>query len=189
MKSPYNFIVSPYGDKYNNTRKVGGEDFIVNTSLEIAKYVNRLGIVDALPINYDGDINVGDVVVLHHNIFRVYFDMKGRQTNSPEFFRDGVFIVSPDRIYMYKRNDGEWNPHLKFCFVKPIETIQDELLYNVEKEEKHSGILIYPNKTQEELGFKKGDLVAFTKNSEYEFEIDNEKLYRMTDRDVVLKLS
>lgn len=189
MKSPYNFIISPYGDKYNNTKKINGEEFVVNTSLEIAKYVNRLGVVEALPINYEGDICVGDIVVLHHNIFRVYYDMKGRQTNSPEYFRDGIFIVNPSRIYMYKRNDGEWNPHLNYCFVLPTETIQEEgKLFDVEKEEKHTGYLVYPSKQQEEIGFKKGDLIAFTKNSEYAFEIDNQKLYRMHERDVVLKL-
>jgi hypothetical protein len=190
MKSPYNFIISPYGDKYSNTKTINGEEFIVNTSLEIAKYVNRLGIVEALPINYEGDICIGDTVIIHHNVFRVYYDMKGRQTNSPEYFRDGVFIVSPDRIYMYKRNNTQWNPHLNFCFVLPIETIQEEgKLFDIEKEEKHTGYLLYPSKKQEEIGFKKGDLIAFTKNSEYAFEIDEQKLYRMHDRDVVLKLN
>jgi len=189
VKSPYNFVISPYGGKYNNTKNIGGVEFIVNTSLELAKYVNRLGIVEALPIHYNGDISIGDIVVLHHNIFRIYFDMKGRQTNSPEYFRDGIFIVSPERIYMYKKNKGEWTPHLNFCFVKPIKNTQQSILYDLDKEENHIGELIYINNKLLSLGFKKGDLVAFTKNSEYEFEIDNEKLYRMTDRDVVLKLN
>lgn len=189
MKSPYNFVVSPYGDKYSNTKEISGEKFIVNTSLEIAKYVNRFAIVDELPIYYEGDIKKGDIVILHHNIFRIYFDMKGRQTNSPEYFRDGVFIVSPDRIYMYKHNEGEWNPHLNFCFVKPIETIQDKVLHDTSKEEKHTGYLVYPNKKLIEQGFSKGDLVAFKKDSEYAFEVDDEKLYRMYDRDILLKLN
>ena len=189
MKSPYNFVVSPYGEKYSNTKEISGEKFIVNTSLEIAKYVNRFAIVDELPIYYEGDIKKGDIVILHHNIFRIYFDMKGRQTNSPEYFRDGVFIVSPDRIYMYKHNEGEWNPHLNFCFVKPIETIQDKVLHDTSKEEKHTGYLVYPNKKLIEQGFSKGDLVAFKKDSEYAFEVDDEKLYRMYDRDILLKLN
>jgi len=191
MKSPYNFVVSPYGDKYTNTKTINGEEFVINTSLEIAKYVNRFAIVDELPIYYEGDISVGDIVILHHNIFRIYFDMQGRQTNSPEYFRDGVFIVSPERIYMYKKNNEkeEWHPHLNFCFVKSIETIQDELLHNTDKEEKHTGYLVYPNKKLIEDGFSKGDLIAFKKNSEYAFEVDDEKLYRMYDRDILLKLN
>jgi len=188
MKSPYNFILSPLGKEYNNTVDIGGVEFVVNTSLEIAKYVNRLATVIELPIYYNGSINIGDIVVIHHNVFRTYYDMKGRQTHSPEFFRDNLYVVSPERIYMYNRNN-EWKSHLNYCFVKPIDTIQDEVLYNTNKEEKHTGILIHLTDSQIELGFKKNDLVAFTKNSEYAFEIDGEKLYRMYDRDVVLKLN
>jgi hypothetical protein len=49
MKSPYNFIVSPLGDKYNNTKNIGGEEVFVNTSLDLANYVNRLAIVVETP--------------------------------------------------------------------------------------------------------------------------------------------
>lgn len=189
MKSPYNFIVFPIGDNYNNTLNINGVEVTINTSLDSAKYVNRIAMVRELPIYYNGDILVGDIVVLHHNVFRTYHDMKGRQTKSPEYFRDDTYIVSPERIYLYKRN-GKWNSHLNYCFVKPIDTIQDELLHRIEKEEKHSGVVIYPTKFQQEkLNIKSGSKVAFTKNSEYEFEIDGEKLYRMYDRDVVIELN
>lgn len=189
MKSPFNFIVSPLGENYINTKKIGGENVFFNTSLDLAKYVNRLAVVVETPIYYNGDIKEGDVVVLHHNIFRTYHDMKGRQTKSPEFFRDDLYIVSPERIYLYK-SDNQWKSHLNYCFVKPIERIQNEILHSVDKEEKHIGVVIYPSKNQEEkLNIKNGTIVAFTKNSEYEFEIDNEKLYRMADRDVVIELN
>jgi len=190
MKSPYNFIISPYGSKYNNTKNIGGVEFTINTSLELAKYVNRLGIVESLPIHYSGDICVGDIVVLHHNIFRIYFDMRGRPTTSPEFFRDGVYIVSPERIYLSRNvNGNDWTSHLNYCFVKPIDNTQEGILYDLEKEEKHIGELVYANEKLLSIGFKKGDMIAFKKNSEYEFEIDDEKLYRMSDSDIVLKLN
>ncbi len=188
MKSPYNFIVSPFGEQYKNTKNIGGVELIVNTSMEIAKYVNREAVVIELPIYYEGDIKVGDIVIIHHNIFRTYYDMKGRQTRSPEYFRDDIYIVNPERIYLYKR-DGIWKSHLNYCFVKPISTIQDSEMFNTDKEQKHTGELVYLSKKQEEEGFKKGDMIAFTKNSEYGFEIDDEKLYRMYDRDVVIKLN
>jgi hypothetical protein len=115
--------------------------------------------------------------------------MKGRQTKSPEFFRDDLYILSPERIYLYKRN-GIWNSHLNYCFVKPIATIQNKSLHIVDKEEKHVGIIVYPSKNQiKNLNLNSGDMVAFTKNSEYEFEIDDLKMYRMYDRDVVIELN
>lgn len=189
MRSPYNFIISPIGDQYSNTKNIGGVEVTFNTSLDLAKYVNRVGVVIELPTYYKGNIKVGDVVVVHHNIFRTYHDMKGRQTKSPEFFRDDLYIVSPDRIYLYKSN-GIWRSNLNYCFVKPIARIQNELLHSTDKEEKHVGVVVYPSSNQEEnLNLKSGSFVAFTKNSEYEFEVDGEKIYRMYDRDVVIELN
>lgn len=189
MRSPYNFIISPIGDQYSNTKNIGGVEVTFNTSLDLAKYVNRVGVVIELPTYYKGNIKVGDVVVVHHNIFRTYHDMKGRQTKSPEFFRDDLYIVSPDRVYLYKSN-GIWRSNLNYCFVKPIARIQNELLHSTDKEEKHVGVVVYPSNNQEEnLNLKSGSFVAFTKNSEYEFEVDGEKIYRMYDRDVVIELN
>ena len=34
MKSLYDFIIQPLGDKYNNTVKIGGVDVVVNTKIE-----------------------------------------------------------------------------------------------------------------------------------------------------------
>lgn len=189
MRSPYNFIISPIGDQYSNTKNIGGVEVTFNTSLDLAKYVNRVGVVIELPTYYKGNIKIGDVVVVHHNIFRTYHDMKGRQTKSPEFFRDDLYIVSPDRVYLYKSN-GIWRSNLNYCFVKPIARIQNELLHSTDKEEKHVGVVVYPSRNQEDnLNLKSGSFVAFTKNSEYEFEVDGEKIYRMYDRDVVIELN
>lgn len=189
MRSPYNFIISPIGDQYSNTKNIDGVEVTFNTSLDLAKYVNRVGVVIELPTYYKGNIKVGDVVVVHHNIFRTYHDMKGRQTKSPEFFRDDLYIVSPDRVYLYKSN-GIWRSNLNYCFVKPIARIQNELLHSTDKEEKHVGVVVYPSSNQEDnLNLKSGSFVAFTKNSEYEFEVDGEKIYRMYDRDVVIELN
>ena len=42
MKSLYDFIVKPLGDKYTNTIKVADKDVVVNTKIENWKFVNRL---------------------------------------------------------------------------------------------------------------------------------------------------
>lgn len=189
MKSPYKFIVSPIGDNYINSKKVDGGELITNTSLESHKHVNREAEVVSVPIYYKGDIKPGDKVIVHHNVFRIYYDMKGRQTKSPEFFRDGLYLVDIERIFLYNQN-GEWKSNLHYCFVSPVDNFQDDVLYDVEKEQKHTGILVYPSKRQvDENGLYSGQLIGFTKNSEYEFNIDGKKLYRMHDRDVILKFN
>ena len=45
----------------------------------------------------------------------------------------------------------------------------------------------YINKELESLGIQAGDLVSFTPDSEYEFDIDGEKLYRMFTKNIAIK--
>ena len=33
MKSVYDFVVTPVGERYNNTKKVGDKDLIINTEI------------------------------------------------------------------------------------------------------------------------------------------------------------
>ena len=80
MRSPFYFIVKPVDDKrYNNTKNVSGIELITSTSEENHKASNREGIVEATPLAYTGDIRVGDTLLVHHNVFKFYNDMKGRR--------------------------------------------------------------------------------------------------------------
>jgi hypothetical protein len=48
--------------------------------------------------------------------------------------------------------------------------------------------MVYPNEYLLEKGINKGDLVCFAPDSEYEFEVDGQKLYRMFDHQITIKL-
>jgi co-chaperonin GroES (HSP10) len=50
------------------------------------------------------------------------------------------------------------------------------------------GLMVYPNKTLIDYGVMAGDKVCFKPDSEYEFEVDGEKLYRMFDHQITIKL-
>ena len=118
MKPRWDYLIKPKGKEYNNTKKIAGLDFIVNTTIEDAKFVNRLGIVCASPKN--SEIKKGSVVVVHHNVFRTYLDMKGNKRKSNEYFRDELYLVPEERIYMYDDGSG-WKPTKDFCFISPVE--------------------------------------------------------------------
>ena len=62
MKSVYNFVVTPKGERYNNTKKVEGGEFILNTEIFNHQFVNREAIakVISIPIIGDTDIKPGD---------------------------------------------------------------------------------------------------------------------------------
>ena len=177
MRAYKDYIISPIGERYNNTRKVEDKELILNTEIFNHQYVNRLAKVIATPILFQSPIKVGDEIIVHHNIFRRWHDVKGREKNSRSYWQDNKYIISEDQIYLYKRND--WVAMPGFSFVKPLESI-DKL--NSEKERPLIGVVKHSDGE-----YKKEDLVGFTPNSEFEFVIDDERLYRVMNKFITIK--
>ena len=94
-----------------------------------------------------------------------------------------MYFVGIDQIYMYQF-ENKWLPNLNYCFVKPI---KENSSYSIDKEQKHIGILKYGNKALEALQINPDDLVGFKPFGEFEFIIDNERLYCMKSNDIVIK--
>jgi hypothetical protein len=187
MQSPFNFIVKPLnGARYNNTKEVAGLQLIINTSEEDHKFSNRYAEVIEVPYKYDGPIQVGDTLLVHHNVFKFYNDMRGRQKSGRSFFRDDVFLIDDDQFFMYK-HDGEWNTYDRYCFIRPIAAI-DSYIKKPFTDEPLMGEMVYPNEYLIGQGVKVGDKVCFKPDSEYEFDIDGEKLYRIFDHQITMVL-
>ena len=186
MKPIHHFILSPLGGEYVNTVNVNGVDIVKNTSFENHKNVNRYGIVKALPSNYVGGISIGDTVIVHHNVFRTYYDMKGRPKRSSEFFKEDEYLVDAYKIYAYKKDGGNWIGNNHYCFVKPVEN-EYVMIDERQKEKQHIGTVYIAGEAFSEI--KEGDLIGFKKNSEYEFKIEDQKVYRMKLSDIVLKFN
>lgn len=183
MKSLYQFIVKPNGERYNNTKKIGDTSLLLNTSIESFRHINKEAIVVSTPAAFNTGINVGDTILIHHNIFRRYYDIKGKEKNGSTYFKDDMYFVNPDQVYGYKK-DNNWVMVNNRCFVKPIKETSS---YSNEKEQKHIGILKYGNNVLEALQINPGDLVGFTPKSEWEFIIDDERLYCMKSNDIAIK--
>ena len=81
MKSIFDFIVEPYGQRYNNEVKVGDKSLIINTKSESFKSVNNIARVIAVPKAYKTPVKPGDLIMIHHNVFRRFFDIRGQETN------------------------------------------------------------------------------------------------------------
>jgi hypothetical protein len=187
MKSPFYFIAKPVnGKRYDNTKDIGGVELIVSTSEEDHKFSNRFAEVMETPLGYRGPIQIGDILLVHHNVFKFYNDMKGRQKSGKSFFKDDLFFIEPDQFFMYKSR-GVWNAYDRYCFVKPIPATESYIKKPI-SEEPLVGIMKYPNRYLSKQGIKEGDMVCFTPDSEYEFTVDEEKLYRMFDHQITIKL-
>lgn len=187
MRSPFYFIAKPLkGKRYDNTKEIGGLEIIVSTSEEDHKFSNRYAEVVDVPLGYTGPIASGDILLVHHNVFKYYNDMKGRHKSGKSFFRDDKFFIEPDQFFMYKKG-STWNSYDKYCFVKPIPA-SDSYIKKPFTEEPLMAEMVYPNEYLINNGINKGDMVCFTPDSEYEFNVDGEKLYRMFDHQITIKL-
>ena len=178
MKSVYNFVITPVGERYNNTKKVEGGDLIVNTEIYNHQFVNRIAKVISTPIIGDTDIQPGDEVIIHHNVFRRWHNVKGIEKNSRSYFDEKTYLINQDQIFLYKRNK-EWTAPKGYCFVKPLKAIDQ---FNIESEKPLQGIVKYSDGTVEV-----NELIGFRPSSEYEFIVDGERLYRVLSNFITIK--
>jgi hypothetical protein len=120
---------------------------------------------------------VGDEVIVHHNIFRRWHDVKGREKNSRSYWKENKYIISGDQIYLYKREN--WIATPGYSFVKPI--VSNNKLNN-DIEEPLVGVVKHSDGT-----YGLNTLVGFTPSSEYEFVIEGERLYRVLNKFITIK--
>ena len=183
MKSLFDFIVEPVGERYTNKIKVGDKSLIINTKIESFKSVNNIAKVIEVPLSYKTLIEKGDLIMIHHNVFRRWHNMRGEEKNSKSYFKDGLYFVQRDQIYLYKKKD-KWQAFDDRCFVAPLE---DNVDINNWQEQKLIGILKYGNSALDALGINKGDLVGYKLFGEYDFVVDGKRLYCMKSNDIVIK--
>ena len=137
MKSLYDFIVEPLGETYSNEINIDKKKLILNTKIESFKFVNRHAIVKQIPLAYSTGVKVGDIIILHQNVFRVFYNMQGKKKQSRSFFKDNLYFCSLDQVYLYKNKNG-WNSFNDRCFIQPIKNLDD---LSTDKEKSLVGIL------------------------------------------------
>ena len=178
MKSVYNFVVTPKGERYNNKKKVGDSELILNTEIYNHQFVNRIAIVKSIPIIGNTDIQPRDEVIVHHNVFRRWYDVKGVEKNSRSFFNESTYFINHDQIFLYKR-DEKWMAPKGYCFIKPLKAVDQ---FNIESEKPLQGIVKYSDGTVEI-----GDLIGYRPKTECEFIVDSERLYRVLSNLITIK--
>ena len=178
MKSVYNFVVTPIGERYNNKKKIGDKELIINTEIFNHQYVNRKAVVLSTPLIGETEIQKGDTVIVHHNVFRRWHNVRGEEKNSRSYFKENLYLIAKDQLFLYKRNKT-WMAPKGYCFVQPI---KDKNKFNIDVEKPLMGVVKYSDGT-----VTKGDLIGFKPNSEYEFVIDGVRLYRVLSNLITIK--
>ena len=183
MRSLFDFVIQPLGGEYDNEVKIGDKSLVLNTKIESFKAVNNLAVVIDTPKAYKTPIKKGDIIVIHHNVFRTFYDMKGVRKKSRSWFKDNLYLCQIDQVYLYKR-DEEWKAFGDRCFIMPL---KDNNSLTLNKEQKLIGILKIGNSSLEALKIIPGDLVGYTPYGEWEFIVDDQRLYCMKSNDIVIK--
>ena len=175
MQGVYNFIVKPKGNIYNNTKKLNGVDLILNNNLSEFKYINRNAIVVATPKMIKTDIKVGDEIIIHHNVFRIWYNQQGKQKTSFSYINKNLYHITEDQIYLHKKKNN-WQAYKGYTFVKPIKN-KDK--FNLGIEHSSKGIVKYTDGS-----FEVGRLIGFNPRVNHEFVIDNELLYKIPNENI-----
>jgi len=183
MKSVYNFVVTPKGERYNNKKQVGDSELILNTEIYNHKYVNRVAKIISTPKIMKTDLKPGDEAIVHHNVFRRWHNIKGIEKNSRSYFDENTYIITPDQIFLVKYcssfSDNKWYAPMGYCFIKPIKNNDN---FNIKPERPLMGIVKYSDGT-----VKEGDLIGYRPNTECEFTVDGERLYRVLSNLITIK--
>jgi hypothetical protein len=179
MKSVYNFVITPKGKRYNNTKKIEDKELILNTEVFNHQFVNREAEVISIPmIGENLGIQPGDTVITHFNVFRRWHDVKGIERNSRSWFDEKTYIVNYDQIFLYKR-DEDWTAPKGYCFIQPIKNTEK---FGTEIEKPITGIVKYSDGTVDV-----GDLIGYRPNTECEFIVDGVRLYRVLSNLITIK--
>ena len=178
MKSLYGFLIKPIGQRYNNIKKVGDKELILNTEIFNHQYINREAEVLSIPKVLKTNIKVGDTVIVHHNIFRRWHNVQSEEKNSRSYINENLYIANIDQIFLYKRNN-KWIAQEGYCFVQPIKETNG---FNIETEKHCKGVVLYSDGS-----INVGTTVGFTPFSTFEFVIDGVRSYRVLSKFITIK--
>lgn len=183
MQGVFSFIVEPKDSRYTNIKETDNGKLILNTELQNHQYVSRHGIVKAVPLAKETKIQVGDEVIVHHNVFRRFHDIRGVEKNSRSYYDEKTYIVEDDQIFLYK-HDGKWIAPEGYCFVKPLKSNN---IFTTDHERPAIGFLKYGDESLLKNDITTGSLVGFSPGSEYEFIIEGQRLYRVPANLITMK--
>ncbi len=166
MKSTFFYLVRPKKERYNKIKKIGDRELIVNSEISSYNHISRQAIVVGLPTEFKSPIEEGDEVIVHHNVFRRWHDARGKEKNSSSYIKKDLYKISTDQVYAYKKIN-KWEALPGYTFVKPIVNQKGEVLC--------SDV------------YKEGDIIGYKSIGEYEFTIDDQKLYRVKNNFITIK--
>lgn len=187
MKPIDDFLVQ-VEHEYEHEAEIGGSKIMLTSVFEDPFQLCKTAKIIATPSVDNGiTAQVGDLLFFSHLIMKNSFNHQN-EAAANDFLIDPVdkiYRVPPRLIYAYTIN-GELFVPQPFFICKPV-VVEDEVrpsgifLPGNNKEIERLGELEYINESMMNNGYKKGDKIVFSKDSEYEIKVFGERMYRMKE--------
>lgn len=187
MKPLRHFIVH-IPQKFNDEVSFNGSTLKLVSKFHEFEHRVNYGEIVGCPVDCPIESCEGAILYFHHHVVMEQMYDLG----------EDLFLVNYDPIGGYANHAiaiedeagditmlGDW------CFVAPPveqeeETSDSGIILSLEKEPELEGVLLTLPSDSEWIGTKSGDMVGYTKNSEYEMELKNgDKVYRMRTTELV----
>ena len=184
MVSPNSFIIR-LPKKFKDEIEIAGTKMYLDSKFD--EFGNRFmgAEIVSVPSKYDTGAKAGDTLYFHHHIvlnkdfslgdsmYLVPFHPQGNRNNMANAYKneDGINML------------GQW------VFLEPMESslkIKSQFIELLDQEvDNDRGRLLFTSNDIAEEGLEVGDVVYFSKNSDYEMEVDGRKVWRMLINDLL----
>ncbi|MCH9664309.1 MAG: hypothetical protein K0U41_00475 [Gammaproteobacteria bacterium] len=183
--APNKFIIKPQGGK-EQINSVEGDfgEIILNSHIHVddQDFSNRIAEIIATPLSNVTSAEVGDKLIVGHNVFRKWLDWHGKIEEGNTVV-DDLYYAENTAVYGYIK-EGETFSTNDWALLDPVPHT-DELLiasgFRVDQ-----GILRYPSDSKFPLSLEVGTKVAFKANNFVPIPINDETIYRVRIKDILL---
>lgn len=187
MVSKNAFIVK-IPKKFKDTIKVGDKELYLDPKFD--EFGNRVchGEIVSLPLTYEGGASVGDLLFFHHHVILndglhlgeslylvTYYKESGYNSHAYAYARDGAVSMIDDWVFL-----DAFDP-------SGLREENGIILMKDKEQHNNRSAVSFDSEALSELGIGKGDVVGFTKNSDYEMEVLGKRYWRMLVSDIVYK--
>ena len=184
MKSIESFVIR-LPKKFKDEIELNGNKLFLDSKFD--EFGNRFmeAEIVSTPLRYDTGAKAGDTLYFHHHvvlspqysmgdhIYLVPYHPQGNRNNMANAYKN------EDGIHML----GQW------VFLDPMDSskkLKSSLLELVQEDvDNDRGRVLYSSPEIKEVGVEIGEVVYFSKNSDYEMEVDGKKVWRMLVSDLM----
>ena len=187
MKPLHHFLIE-LPKKYKDELEIAGQKIEIITKFD--EFGNRInyGKIISAPVSYKGDWNEGDWLYFHHHVVMEKIYNIGDNLYIVNYESDGGYA---NHAIAIQNEAGDINMLGDWAFVAQTDEPKEEtttsgIFLGIKERPKLEGELLTLPEDSEWIGAKPGDMVGYTKGSQYKMELLNgDKVYRMRTTELV----